>query len=121
MRCVYPLRAGRFRDVNINHDKACHSVPLSREQKDVLATFFTSLHSTTFLTPALFAMVRFTRPEATGNFYVSSEARQPSSRNRIIGTVRIGSLHPKDSFDQMALRIQEKWDEMEGTPISLIK
>jgi hypothetical protein len=77
------------------HDKAYHSVPLWREQKDVLAKFSKSLHSKTFLTPALFAMVRFTRLEATGDFYVSGEARQPSLPNWMIDTVRIGSNHLK--------------------------
>jgi hypothetical protein len=99
----------------------CHSIPLSRPQKDALAEFLTHLHSTTFLTPTLFVNVRYTRPEPDGDFYLAGKPRQPNAPNRILAMVRTGPTRPKEKYDQMAVKIQHKWYEVVNDPNIAVK
>lgn len=94
----------------------CHSYPLTRAQKDTLATFITTLHSQTFTLPSLFVNVQFTTPEPVGDYYVGGKSRQLVSPNRLIATVRIGPSRPKSMFDELGVRIREKWDEVVQRP-----
>ncbi|KAL7911441.1 putative cis-3-chloroacrylic acid dehalogenase [Trichoderma velutinum] len=94
----------------------CHSLELSRTQKEALVDFVTHLHSRTFLTPTLFVNVQFTRPEAEGDFYVGGKSCGAHSPNRVIAMVRVGPTRPKEKFDQIGMAIQKKWNELVGFP-----
>ncbi|RFU73695.1 hypothetical protein TARUN_8567 [Trichoderma arundinaceum] len=96
--------------------EVCHSIELSREQKEALVGFLTHAHSTAFLTPTLFVNVRFTRPEPSGDFYVGGKAREPNSPNRILAMVRVGPTRPKEKYDELGIAIQNKWNEVVGYP-----
>jgi len=87
----------------------CHSHPLSKHQKDIIAQGITHLHSTTFLTPSLYVNVRFTRPEPTGDFYLAGKAKDITSPNRILAEVRVSPSRTKEMFDELALKIQDVW------------
>ncbi|KAJ2968225.1 hypothetical protein NQ176_g9285 [Zarea fungicola] len=89
----------------------CHSIPLSREQKDTLASFITTLHTSTFRAPSFFVNVRFVTPEADGDYYVAGKAR-PTSPNRITATVRTSPTRTKEIFDSTAQKIAAKWNEV---------
>jgi hypothetical protein len=94
---------------------------LSRPQKDALAEFITRLHSTTFLTPSLFVNVRFTRPEPAGDYYLAGKPQLPYTPNRIMAVVRVSPTRTKDKFDEMAVKIHEKWDEVVNDPTIAVK
>jgi phenylpyruvate tautomerase PptA (4-oxalocrotonate tautomerase family) len=89
-----------------------HCIPLSREQKDALAEFITSLHATTFATPRLFVNVSFTQPPPIGAIYSGAKFRGQTVPNHIRATIRIGPTRTKEKYDQVALQIQQRWNEV---------
>lgn len=86
-------------------------MPLSRQQKDVLAAFITDLHATTFETPKFYVYVRFSELATGGDLYVAGNHRGNKVPNHIRATVRLGE-RTKETFDQVAMKINQKWDEV---------
>jgi hypothetical protein len=74
-----------------------------------------------FLTPTLFVNVRFTRPEQDADFYLAGKPRQPNSPNGILAMVRTGPTRPKEKYDQMAVKIQDKWYKVVNDPNIAVK
>lgn len=92
--------------------KVFHAIPLSRHQKDALAEFITDLHSTTFVTPRFFVNMRFAQLEPAGDLYAGAKHRGNRSPNHILATVRAGPTRTKDMFDEIALKINNRWNEV---------
>jgi hypothetical protein len=92
--------------------KISHCIPLSREQKDALAEFITNLHATTFVTPRLFVNITFDQPGPIGDFYSGGKPRGQTVPNHIRATVRVGPTRPKEKYDEVATKIQSRWDEV---------
>jgi len=92
--------------------KIAHCVPLSQKQKDALAEFITNLHATTFVTPRLFVNVVFEQPGPKGDIYAGGKSRGQTVPNHIRATVRVGPTRPKQTYDEMALKIHIRWDEV---------
>jgi hypothetical protein len=87
-------------------------IPLSREQKDALAEFITNLHATTFVTPKLFVNIVFDRPGPIGDIYSGGKSRGQTVPNHIRATVRVGPTRSKESYGEVATKIQSRWDEV---------
>ncbi|KAJ6014481.1 hypothetical protein N7540_009072 [Penicillium herquei] len=94
----------------------CHSYPLTRSQKDTLASFITVLHAQTFTTPTQFVNIQFKSPEPVGDYYVGGKSQQLVSPNRLIATVRVGPSRTKSMFDDVGIKIRQKWDEIVERP-----
>lgn len=92
--------------------KIAHCVPLSREQKDALAEFITNLHATTFVTPRLFVNIVFDQPGPKGDIYSGAKSRGQTVPNHIRAIVRVGPTRPKEKYDEVATKIQKRWDEV---------
>lgn len=56
--------------------------------------------------------MHFTQAGPKGDFYVAGKPREPTSPNRIIALVRVGPTRTKEQFDEVAVKIQRKWDEI---------
>ncbi|KAH8812336.1 hypothetical protein F5884DRAFT_750645 [Xylogone sp. PMI_703] len=89
-----------------------HSYPLTKDQKARLAESITHLHSTKFHTPSLYVNIRFVPAEQTGDFFIAGKPTVPTSPNRIMALVRVGSDRTKQMFDDLALKIMASWNEI---------
>lgn len=89
-----------------------HCIPLSREQKDAIAECITDLHATTFVTPRLFVNVVFNQPGPVGDIYAGAKSRGQTVPNHIRATVRVGPSRPKAMYDEVAIKIVKRWDEV---------
>lgn len=92
--------------------KISHCIGLSREQRDALAGFIADLHATTFVTPKLFVNVVFDQPGPVGAIYSGAKNRGQTIPNHIRATVRIGPSRPKEMYDEVASKIQSRWNEV---------
>jgi phenylpyruvate tautomerase PptA (4-oxalocrotonate tautomerase family) len=86
-----------------------HSYPLSREQKDALATRITYLHSHTFKTPSLFVNVLFHPEDASDENYYMAASTRTNATNRILAMVRTSDKRTKADFDKLATKIEDAW------------
>lgn len=95
-----------------------HSYPLSKAQKDRLATAITYLHSHTFKTPSLFVNVLFHAEDASDeNYYMAATARI-NATNRILAMVRTSDKRTKADFDALAEKLEnEWWDTVSGEKV----
>lgn len=109
LRSAYSLLRGSS---GLHSLQVSHCIPLSREQKDALAEFITDLHATTFVTPRLFVTVAFDRPGPIGDIYSGGKCRGQIVPNHIRATVRVGPTRPKETYDEVATKIQSRWDEV---------
>jgi Putative oxalocrotonate tautomerase enzyme len=98
--------------IDLHSFQIFHCIPLSREQKDALAEFITNLHATTFVTPRLFVNVTFDRPGPIGDIYSGGKARGQTVPNHIRATVRVGPTRSKETYDEVATKIQSRWVEV---------
>nr|POF19965.1 hypothetical protein CFP56_52214 [Quercus suber] len=81
-------------------------------EKDVLAAFMTDLHSTTFVTPKFFVTVRFEQVQPAGDLYSAAKYRGNMSPNHVLVTARVSPARTKQVFDEMALKINTKWNDV---------
>jgi phenylpyruvate tautomerase PptA (4-oxalocrotonate tautomerase family) len=93
-----------------------HSLPLSNEQRQSLATAITNLHCTAFTTPSFFVHIQFVPQDASdGNYFMAGKSKVTSS-NRIIANVRTSPSRSKADFDALAEKIERAWyDAVEGS------
>ncbi|KAL4952841.1 hypothetical protein BDW69DRAFT_185082 [Aspergillus filifer] len=73
-----------------------HTIPLSKFQRDALATSITTIHTRKFTTPSLFVDVRFTDAGRDVNYVGGKEC----AINRVTGYVRAGGSRSKTDFDE---------------------
>ncbi|KAJ5732519.1 hypothetical protein N7493_004000 [Penicillium malachiteum] len=88
--------------------------------KDELASFITTLHSQTFTTPTQFVNIQFKAPEPVGDYYVGGKSQQLVSPNRLIASVRVGPSRTKSMFDEVGIKIRQKWDEIVERPYGML-
>ncbi|MCJ1274397.1 hypothetical protein MMC21_002193 [Puttea exsequens] len=84
-----------------------HIVPITGDQKDLLASAITTIHSQLFTTPSFFVNVRFTNTAGLDS-YVGGK-RKPT--NRILATVRPGNRFSAD-FTKLCKSVAEAWDQI---------
>jgi hypothetical protein len=70
------------------------------------------LHATTFVTPRLFVNVTFDRPGPRGDIYAGAKSRGQTIPNHIHATVRVGPSRTKEKYDEVATKINKRWDEV---------
>jgi hypothetical protein len=70
------------------------------------------LHATTFATPRLFVNVTFDRPGPKGDIYAGAKSRGQTVPNHIRAIVRVGPSRTKANYDEVATKINKRWDEV---------
>jgi hypothetical protein len=70
------------------------------------------LHATTFVTPRLFVNIVFDQPGPIGDVYVGGTSRGQIVPNYIRATVRVSPTRPKEKYDEVATKIQNRWYEV---------
>lgn len=94
-----------------------HSYPLTREQRQKLATAITDLHCTTFTTPSFFVHIRFIFQDANDETYFMAGKPRTTNTNRIVGIVRTSPARSKSDFDTLGEKIEDAWyRSLEPTP-----
>ncbi|KAM5378777.1 hypothetical protein ACJZ2D_004250 [Fusarium nematophilum] len=92
-----------------------HSLPLTPDQRQSLASSITYLHCTAFTTPSFFVHVHFKAHDASdGSYFMAGKPRTTNS-NRIIGIVRTSPARSKSDFDTLAAKIEETWYDVVGS------
>ncbi|KAK4940508.1 hypothetical protein LTR10_019382 [Elasticomyces elasticus] len=95
-----------------------HTVPLTSSQKHAIARSITSLHATTFVTPSLFVNVIFQhlKPSEDGpTYFLAGEPTStPHGPNRILALVRSSPGRSKQTFDDLAVKIEKAWYDAIG-------
>jgi phenylpyruvate tautomerase PptA (4-oxalocrotonate tautomerase family) len=89
-----------------------HAIPLSRQQKDVLAEFITDLHATTFVAPRFFVNVFFNHTKPGVQVYAAGKLRGNQLPNHVLATIRVGPSRTKDILDTVAIKLHTKWLEV---------
>jgi hypothetical protein len=56
--------------------------------------------------------VRFAQPEPAGDLYAAAKHRGNKSPNHILATVRAGPTRTKEAFDEIAVKINNRWNEV---------
>lgn len=64
------------------------------------------------MTPRLFVNIAFDQPGPIGDIYSGGKSRGQTVPNHIRATVRIGPTRPKEKYDEVATKIQNRWDEV---------
>lgn len=64
------------------------------------------------MTPRLFVNIAFDQPGPIGAVYSGGTSRGPTLPNFIRATVRVGPTRPKEKYDEVATKIQSRWDEV---------
>jgi hypothetical protein len=56
--------------------------------------------------------VVFDQPAQVGGVYAAGKPRGQTVPNHVRATVRVGPSRPKEMFDQVALQIEKRWNEV---------
>ncbi|KIV77221.1 hypothetical protein PV11_09036 [Exophiala sideris] len=96
-----------------------HTIPLTAAQKHAIAQAITSLHSTTFVTPSLFVNVVFQQLKNSDDddptyFLAGEPTSTPNGPNRILALVRSSPARSKQTFDDLAVKIENAWYDAIG-------
>lgn len=94
-----------------------HSVHLTTEQRQALATQITDLHCTKFTTPSFFVHIRFIPQDTSDGTYFMGGKPRTSCSNRIIGILRVSPKRTKSDFDYLAEKIEKAWYDVIGGSI----
>jgi hypothetical protein len=87
-----------------------HAIALTQSQCDVLAEKITSLHTRTFMVPALLVNIQF-RDASKDNTYVAGKRKLS---NRIQANLRVGPGRPIQMYDDLTEQLERAWYDVVG-------
>ncbi|THV68762.1 hypothetical protein D6D28_06408 [Aureobasidium pullulans] len=94
-----------------------HVCPLADDQKDLLASAITKIHSQQFSAPKLFVNVRITDISGQRTYVAGKQYKS----NRIFAYVRHGPSRTQSDYDAVSKALTQAWEEIvPGTELRLV-
>ncbi|THZ24064.1 hypothetical protein D6C91_03435 [Aureobasidium pullulans] len=94
-----------------------HVCPLTDDQKDLLASAITKIHSQQFSAPKLFVNVRITDISGQRTYVAGKQYKS----NRIFAYVRHGPSRTQSDYDAVSKALTQAWEEIvPGTELRLV-